>query len=158
MIKELFYSHAFIKFLPFPCSSYHSWLLSHRKQQSTQENSLDDGGESLTVTGWGGLGSAGGALKIDKIILQDVRSLPLLYLWQPSKNGRFYAVLGSSWKLGGAAEHLIDGSKKRGWELESACYWKAQQIVGLRLDWIAAVSSDCTLPAWPETTVGCRSG
>ena len=29
-------------------------------------------------------------------------------------------VLSSSWKLGGAVGHLIDGSEK------SACYWKAQ--------------------------------
>ena len=40
-------------------------------------------------------------------------------------------VLGSSWKLGGAAEHLIDGSEKRICRLsfgfqESACYGKAQ--------------------------------
>ena len=40
-------------------------------------------------------------------------------------------ALGSSRKLGGAAVHLIDGSKKRicrfeVWILESACCWKAQ--------------------------------
>ena len=36
-------------------------------------------------------------------------------------------VLGSSWKLGGAAEHLIDSNKKHlsveHFILESACYW-----------------------------------
>ena len=42
-----------------------------------------------------------------------------------------YRALGSSRKVGGIAEHLIDGSEKRISRLrfefvESACYWKAQ--------------------------------
>ena len=42
-----------------------------------------------------------------------------------------YRALGGIRKLGGTAEHLIDGSEKRIcrveiWILESACHWKAQ--------------------------------
>ena len=37
-----------------------------------------------------------------------------------------YRALGSSWKLGGVAQHLIDGSEKLTCPLISVCYWKVQ--------------------------------
>lgn len=48
-------------YLPFPLGSYHSYPLSHLKQQSTQLNSFGGGGG-----GGGGGGKAGYALKRER--------------------------------------------------------------------------------------------
>ena len=48
-------------YLPFPPGSYHSYPLSHLKQQSTQLNSFGGGGG-----GGGGGGKAGYALKRER--------------------------------------------------------------------------------------------
>ena len=50
-----------------------------------------------------------------------------------SDNG---TVLGSSRKLGGAAEHLIDGSEKRICQLEFSCYWKSQYLTSWHSEWL----------------------